>query len=466
MTALVVVLPPGIALVIPPEGATRLQAVDAVAWLVFHVLIAGAGAMLFSRWRLFGEPGTGWLAAALVATGMSGTPFAILDMADVANYSGGTGDLTGALLALPLLVLLVCASRDIRLPDPFHPLVLGVVTGVVVIGGRLLYGWLREEPFASLTQPQGAVMCAVLALTFLVLCVVLRRRLNPAGPSTVQFVAMFSAIMTTFLLGPMGTTGETFRSWPSVVVMVFMSWWLTLSAAEALLEPLAQQARRIERITTTPEPSPLRSHQQEELFHELRSTVADISTASEILLGNDHRLSDVSRQRLSSGLATEVARLQRLVSAPSDPRPHPVSLDQVIAPLVVTQRAAGHDIRWEPSGHHVHSSQDDVSEILHILLHNALRHAPGTTITISVHPRGHAMEIRVSDDGPGIPADVRGSLFERGARSAGSPGSGLGLYLARRLATKHGGQLELRHNDGTRGASFVVALPQIEGEDS
>lgn len=466
VAALVVVLPTGIATVVPPDGATRLQAVDAMAWLVLHVLIVGAGAALFSRWRISGEPGTGWLSAALVAAGMSGTPFAMLDMADMAHYTGGTGDTTGAALAAPLVVFAACASLGSRLRGPGHPLALGVSVGAVLICGRLLYALTREVPLGNLAQPQGALVCSALAAAFLGCCLLLRRRCEPAGLTTSQFAALVVALLTTFVLGPLGTSGATFRSWPSVVFLVLISWWLATGTPAALFEPLDQKARHLDPDTATAESSKSTDlHHQEELFHELRSTVADISTASEILLGNDKRLSDANRRRLSSGLATEVARLQRMVNAPSDTQPHDVSLDQVITPLVVTQRAAGHDIRWEPSDHHVRGSQDDVTEILHILLHNSLRHAPGTTIKISVRQRDEDVEIRVSDTGPGIPAEVRNSLFKRGVRSPESPGSGLGLYLARRLATKHGGLLQLRHNDGTRGASFVVTLPHFRGED-
>lgn len=467
LAALVVTLPTAIAALIPPVGATRLQATDAVAWLVFHVLIAGAGAMLYSRWRLSGESDTAWLSVALVAVGLSGTPFAILNMADVANRAGRTGDVTGALLAVPLVVIVVCASSDRRFPDRVPPLALGVATGVVLVAGRLLYSWVLGHPLATLPQPWGPVLAASLAVAFLVACVIVRRQRTPAGLTTPEFAAMVAALVTIFVLGPAGTTGDSLRSWPSVAVMMLVAGWMGLSAAQALLHPMAQQARRLDRASrATARRAPPVSHQQEELFHELRSTVADISTAAQILLGDDHRLSDSSRRRLSSGLATEVARLQRLVSPQDESRIHCVSLDQVIAPLVVTQRAAGHDIRWEPSGQRVRSCQDDVTEIVHVLLHNALRHAPGTTITVSVHQRAHNVEIRVSDAGPGIPADVRDSLFQRGARSTESPGSGLGLYLARRLATKHGGSLQLRHNDGRHGASFVAALPHFDGEES
>ncbi len=82
----------------------------------------------------------------------------------------------------------------------------------------------------------------------------------------------------------------------------------------------------------------------------------------------------------------------------------------------------------------------------------------GGTITIAtVHrPEGGA-RITVADDGPGIPRDLRGRIFEPGFSTKKS-GWGIGLALARRIVEEnHGGKLRLLPTD--RGASFEIILP-------
>jgi signal transduction histidine kinase len=70
--------------------------------------------------------------------------------------------------------------------------------------------------------------------------------------------------------------------------------------------------------------------------------------------------------------------------------------------------------------------------------------------------------VRVADDGPGVPADQRETVFEPGttaARPNGHGGAGLGLALARRLAHAAGGDVTLAPGAPGAGAEFRVDLP-------
>jgi signal transduction histidine kinase len=74
------------------------------------------------------------------------------------------------------------------------------------------------------------------------------------------------------------------------------------------------------------------------------------------------------------------------------------------------------------------------------------------------HPRlGPAAVIRVSDNGPGIPAHLRDKIFQP-FFSTKEEGTGLGLSIAQRIITEHGGYLEMESAEG-RGASFSIILP-------
>ena len=69
----------------------------------------------------------------------------------------------------------------------------------------------------------------------------------------------------------------------------------------------------------------------------------------------------------------------------------------------------------------------------------------------------------VTDRGPGIPPDQQGLIFEKFGRghsdgSPGTPGTGLGLFIARSIAVAHGGALELESRPQA-GATFTLTLP-------
>jgi len=104
-----------------------------------------------------------------------------------------------------------------------------------------------------------------------------------------------------------------------------------------------------------------------------------------------------------------------------------------------------------------------LDSMLRNLIDNALRHGGRTVaVDVSVRVEGDTVRLRVEDDGAGVPAAemaVLGGQFQR-ASEARSPGSGLGLALARRIAETHGGRLEFGPAAEGRGFRVEVALPR------
>ena len=69
--------------------------------------------------------------------------------------------------------------------------------------------------------------------------------------------------------------------------------------------------------------------------------------------------------------------------------------------------------------------------------------------------------VAVEDQGPGIPREQQGLIFEKFGRAnvgGGKPGSGLGLFIARSIAEAHGGSLDVQSEPGS-GAAFTFRLP-------
>jgi signal transduction histidine kinase len=206
-------------------------------------------------------------------------------------------------------------------------------------------------------------------------------------------------------------------------------------------------------------------------LHEVRASLAGLSSALHLLTDQD-RLTGADRAHLSGMLGSEIERLQRLLDCPGSQPAQPVALHAVPAPMIATRRAAGQDVRLGE----MHCAccrdgccpactlacPDAVEEIINILLVNAATHAPGATVVVSGSARDGRVQLRVSDDGPGVPGHLRADLFTRGVRREGSPGHGIGLELARRLARSQHGDLWLE--DAPVGASFVLEVPAIVGE--
>lgn len=99
------------------------------------------------------------------------------------------------------------------------------------------------------------------------------------------------------------------------------------------------------------------------------------------------------------------------------------------------------------------------------LVENAIRYTPsGGTVQISVAAVGGKVYVRVKDTGIGIPKADRANIFERFYRAGNAvqkenAGSGLGLYIARSVATDHGGDLGFEENQGGVGTTFTLSLP-------
>ncbi len=100
------------------------------------------------------------------------------------------------------------------------------------------------------------------------------------------------------------------------------------------------------------------------------------------------------------------------------------------------------------------------------LLDNALRYTPaGGEVEVALHEEAGGWRLAVSDNGPGLPADERGRVFDRfyRGRDSRAPGSGLGLAIVREVARLHGGEPFIADGPGRRGLTVGFRLPAPDG---
>jgi two-component system sensor histidine kinase KdpD len=107
-----------------------------------------------------------------------------------------------------------------------------------------------------------------------------------------------------------------------------------------------------------------------------------------------------------------------------------------------------------------------VGQILANLVGNALKYAPpGSPVVVGAHAEGAWLIVTVDDEGVGIPVDDRALVMEPfhrawNVRESRIPGTGLGLFICRRLVEAHGGRLWLEDRpDGREGTRVGFTLP-------
>ena len=211
------------------------------------------------------------------------------------------------------------------------------------------------------------------------------------------------------------------------------------------------------------------------LSHELRTPLTAIRGYASSLCQSDVSFDAATTERFLTNIASESARLARLVSDLLDA----TALDSGALRLQCdwcdmagVVRAAlnavpgGDSVAMEaPAGlPAVWGDHDRLCQVVVNLVENALRHTPeGTAVQVRARAAGPAtLELRVSDDGPGIALESAEKLFlpwHRGAaadvRARG--GAGLGLSIARGIVDAHGGSVSVEPTTG--GTTFLVRLP-------
>ena len=143
----------------------------------------------------------------------------------------------------------------------------------------------------------------------------------------------------------------------------------------------------------------------------------------------------------------------------STQRPAASSFRRFIETLQAKADEAGATIEVDiPADLNARADADALERILLNLVENAFRHAGnGVAVELSAERSRDRLTIEVSDNGSGVPEDIRARLFEHFQRGGKRGGAGLGLAIARELAQALGGSLTLA--DSNRGARFVVELP-------
>jgi signal transduction histidine kinase len=109
---------------------------------------------------------------------------------------------------------------------------------------------------------------------------------------------------------------------------------------------------------------------------------------------------------------------------------------------------------------------NQIASALYNLIVNAREATPaGGTITVAADDLGREVKLSVSDDGPGLKPVARSRVFDL-FYSTKKGSSGFGLWSVRSHVLRNGGRIELLDSPPGQGATFVIYLPHLEGEES
>lgn len=201
------------------------------------------------------------------------------------------------------------------------------------------------------------------------------------------------------------------------------------------------------------------------IAHEIRNPLSAIGHAGE-LLREERR--GAMQDRLLNILSDNVARIDRIVvdilelgrrdRAQLERLSLADACSEFLENFLVSQGVASAVVVFDPGeAHFIYFDRSHLHQVLWNLVGNAVRHGQGKPGSVHIYasasPVGGRVELHITDDGAGVPDEVRAHIFEP-FFTTHHKGTGLGLFIARELCEGNGASLELLSADS--GGHFVI----------
>ncbi len=242
-----------------------------------------------------------------------------------------------------------------------------------------------------------------------------------------------------------------------------------------------KNAREKEAAAILAESEQLRANLLRTISHDLRTPLTTISGSASSLLANGSTFDEATRRQMYQDIYDDAQWLAELVenilyaTRIEEGRITLHTSTELLSDIVeealshLSRKAAGHELRTQYDDDLLLVDADPklLVQVLINLVGNGLKYTPpGSVITVASRRKGAMAEIRVADNGPGIPVEDREHIFEKfycGTRPVTDDrrSLGLGLFLCKAIVEAHGGQISAQANF-PKGAVFVFTVPVKE----
>ncbi len=392
------------------------------------------------------------------------------------SFTWWIGDILGALIVAPLLIRWL--SNPIARSSRTIPQILENIAFFCVLIVVALLVFL--DPIPGLREFTLPYMVFV-PLTWGALRV--GPRMMTMAIATTAMIATYGTLMG---MGPFANSSggindlfllQVFLATVATIFLLFVSAVEDRKNAARRLE--ADVAELSEDVLTISEADRAKNDFIATLSHELRNPLAPILSTLEIIKatkphnGELLTLVDSTHQNVMriTRLLDDLLDVARISRKKFTLQKEHVSLKDVIehsvamADPLIKQRGHSFSLNTTNEKALLYADPLRIEQVIVNLLNNAAKYTPhGGSITLAARTIGSEAEIRVRDNGIGIPTNELTEIFEpfkqlNQGRRTESAGLGIGLSLAQRLVELHGGTIRVESAGKDRGSEFIVRLP-------
>jgi len=255
---------------------------------------------------------------------------------------------------------------------------------------------------------------------------------------------------------------------PFIQMLSESSWHTVLRLFSQVSENLRATNQRYVSEAVRKEKITLVGEMANSMIHDFRGPFSTIKLATELIAKRNRA---PQNQELCAMILRQVDRLGGMVEEVLDFARGETRLKIKLTPLtdsllllqennLEVLARAGISLRVKPGRFTLPLDADRFQRVLQNLItnaHEAMARHKGGSIVVSARREGRHCIISVADNGPGIPKDIRGAVFEPFVSQGKPNGTGLGLAIAKSVVEAHSGVIDF--TTSRRGTTFTVQLP-------
>src|SRR3989344_4051085 len=210
--------------------------------------------------------------------------------------------------------------------------------------------------------------------------------------------------------------------------------------------------------------------------HQLRTPLNEIKWILGYAIGQE--MSEAARQALQKGLfatnrivgiVNSILRARTLDLRDGALERKEIDLGEIVSKIVENEKEFAREketvLAYYPPESPVilHGAQEELGMAIENVIDNAIRYAPHGSVTVTLQAGHGSVQIRIEDTGIGISAEDRDRIFRKFYRAqnallAQPDGTGIGLYITKKIVEKHGGSVSFASELG-KGTKFLITLP-------